>query len=71
MHELTQGEIERQDFVDSAVFELIQVLNPTSQAIEWNIEVIAEVRECVQEWLVDKLQVCDEMAFYPYIELEE
>lgn len=68
MQELADKQIERQDFVDTAVFELIRALNPTSTVIEWNIEMISEVRENIRCWLVEKLKICDEMSFYPYVE---
>ena len=65
---LTQQQIERQDFVDNAIFSLIRSVNPSNKEIEWNIEMIGEIRDVVKEWLVDKLSLTTEQEFYPYIE---
>jgi len=35
---LTKKQIERQDFVDNEIYELVQTLNPSGQVIDWNIE---------------------------------
>jgi len=40
--ELTQKQIERQDFVDNSIFALLQTLNTTDKLIDWDIEIIAE-----------------------------
>ena len=65
---LTQQQIAQQDFVDNAIFSLIQVINPSNREIEWDIEMIGEIRDVVKEWLVDKLSLTTEQEFYPYIE---
>jgi hypothetical protein len=64
---MNDGQIKRQDFVDNAVFQLIQDINPTSKDLSWDIEMIGEIRDNVRHWLVERLKVCDEMSFYPYI----
>jgi len=66
--ELTDKQIERQDFVDNAIFNLIQSLNTTDKAIDWNIEMIGEIRDVVAEWMIDRLEITDEQNFYPYVE---
>ena len=43
--ELNQHQIERQDFVDNAIFNLLQSLNPTDKEIQWDIEIIGDVRK--------------------------
>lgn len=68
MKELTNKQIKRQDFVDSSIFELLELLNPSGKEIEWNIEMIGEVRDSIENWLVDRLQLVDSLSFYPYIE---
>lgn len=65
---LTQQQIAQQDFVDNAIFSLIQVINPGNKEIEWDIEMIGEVRGVLREWLVDKLKLTTEQEFYPYLE---
>lgn len=67
MNELTNEQIERQDSVDSSIFELVQLLNPSNREIEWNIEMIGEIRDCIEEWLVEHLRVTSREAFYPYM----
>ena len=66
--ELSDEQISRQDFVDNAVFQLIQDINPTSKELSWDIEMIGEIRDNIRYWLVERLKICEEMTFYPYIE---
>lgn len=66
MSELTEEQIKRQDFVDNRIFELVNELNPIQTEIDWDIEMIGEVRECVQNFLIDKFSISEE-DFYPFI----
>jgi hypothetical protein len=68
MKELTDKQIQRQDFVDNAIFDLIQSLNTTDKAINWNIEMIGEIRDVIAEWMTERLNITDEQNFYPYAE---
>lgn len=68
MDDLTDAQLRRQDSVDNAIFGLIQSLNPSGKEVAWDIEMISEVRETIQHWLVDQLEQCNEQTFYPYIE---
>jgi len=68
MKELTDNQIERQDFVDNAIFNLIQSLNTTDKAINWDIEMIGDIRDVIAEWMVERLKITDEQNFYPYLE---
>jgi hypothetical protein len=65
--ELTDEQIKRQDFVDNAVFDLICKINPADKNLKWNIEMIGEIRDDIRYWLVERLKVCEEITFYPYI----
>ena len=65
--ELTGQQIERQDFVDNAIFNLINELIPSDKEMEWDIEFIGVVRDAIQTRLVEK-GICSEQEFYPYIE---
>lgn len=67
MKTLTKKQLERQDFVDNAIFELIQTLNPTDEEIEWDIDFIGEIRDVIQSQFVD-MEICDEQTFYPNID---
>ncbi len=64
--ELTKNQIERQDFVDNTIFELLQTLNPTKEYFDWDIEMIAEIRDTIQHYIINKTK-CSEQEFYPYI----
>jgi len=65
---LTQQQIAQQDFVDNTIFSLIQVINPGNKEIEWDMEMIGEIRDVLKEWLVDKFNLTTEQEFYPYSE---
>ena len=67
MRELTKGEISRQDFVDNEIYQLIQQVNPTSEEIEWDIEMIGDVRDVIERWLIKNLELCNKQTFYPSI----
>jgi len=68
--ELTNAQVNRQDFVDNQCYELICTLcKPIDGEIEWDIELISLVRDAVQQVLVDILELMTEMEFYPYVEL--
>ncbi len=65
MKELTDKQIDRQDFVDNAIFSLIRSVNPSNKEIEWDIEIIGEIRDVVKEWLIIKLRITEEQEIYP------
>jgi len=69
MRELTTHEIERQDHVDNAIYQLLQELCPSEREVAWNIEMISDIRERIRHWLVEQYGLIDEMTFYPYIEV--
>ena len=64
MIELQEKILTRQDFVDNSIFELINNLNPSYENIEWNTEMIGEVRDVISRWLVENLKYCKEEEFY-------
>ncbi len=64
--ELNKIQIERQDFVDNTIFELLQTLNPTKELFDWDIKMIADIRDTIQHYIIDKTS-CSEQEFYPYI----
>lgn len=65
--ELTKQQIERQDFVDNAIYELLNDVCPTDKHLDWDIELIGNVRDAIQTQLV-KRDLCSEQEFYPYLE---
>lgn len=64
--ELSDRQIERQDFVDNTIYELVNELIPSDKEMEWDIETIGEVRDSIKKILVER-QICTEQEFYPYI----
>lgn len=68
MKELTDKQIDRQDFVDNAIFHLVQAVNPTDRSIEWDIEMISEIRNVIREWIIKRMKITDEQTFYPYLD---
>lgn len=68
MKSLTYLETSRQDYVDGEILKLIQTLNPTDISIRWDIEMIGDVRDVIEDWIVAKLKLCTEKDFYPFIE---
>jgi hypothetical protein len=65
MENFTEDQIKRQDFVDNQIFDLVNLLIPSKGKIEWNIEMIGDIRDTIQHWLVDQYQIVDELEFYP------
>lgn len=65
MEKLTKDQIIRQDFVDNQIYDLVKRLIPSTREIEWDIEMIADIRDTVQHWLVDQYKIVDELEFYP------
>ena len=65
MQKFTEDQIKRQDFVDNQIYDLVKRINPSKREIEWDIEMIADVRYTIQHWLVDKHKIVDELEFYP------
>ena len=65
MQNLSEGQLKRQDFVDNQIYDLVKQLIPSTREIEWNIEMIADIRDTIQYWLVDKYKIVDELGFYP------
>lgn len=62
MNKLIREDIERQDFVDNEIYELINQLNPTSKNI-------ARTRDLLKEVYVDEMNICTEFEFYPFMKI--
>ncbi len=65
MEKLTDDQINRQDFVDNGIFDLVKRLIPPTKEIAWDIAMIADIRDTIQHWLVDRYKIADELEFYP------
>ena len=71
MSQLTQQQIDRQDFIDNQIFDLFNNLLPPQKQIKWNIELIGNIRDVFKQEIVDRLKIADENTFYPYIEINK
>jgi len=65
MRNLSDEELKRQDFVDNEIYDLLKRLIPSTRVIDWDIEMIGDIRDTIQHWLVDKYKIVDELEFYP------
>jgi len=65
MRDFTEDQLKRQDFVDNQIYDLVKRLTPSKREIEWDIEMIADIRDTIQHWLVDKYKIVIEFEFYP------
>ena len=65
MEKLKEDQIKRQDFVDNQIYDVVRRLIPSEREIEWDIEMIADIRDTIQHWLVDRYKIVDELDFYP------
>ena len=67
MNDLTREQLQRQDFVDNSIFELMQSLISSGQELAWDIDMVGEIRDCIETWLVERLEIQDSQSFYPHI----
>jgi hypothetical protein len=65
MQNFNDEQLKRQDFVDNQIYDLLNRLIPSAREIEWNIEMIGDIRDTIQYWLVDQYKIVDELEFYP------
>ena len=68
MRELTEEQIRRQDLVDNAIYQLIQIVSPDDKNIEWDISMIGDVRDVIREWIVEIMKITDEQTFYSFLD---
>jgi hypothetical protein len=65
MQNVSEEQLKRQDFVDNQIYDLVNLLIPSTREIEWDIEMIADIRDTIQYWLVDRYKIVNELEFYP------
>lgn len=65
MPDLSNSHFSRQDFIDNSIHELINKLNPTQKQIPWNIELIGEIRDALENIIVNKLNLCSQKNSIP------
>lgn len=66
----TEQETDRQDRVDNAIFNAIEEITPIGY-LQWDMELIAEVREVIMDYVVNKKKWMTEQQFYPYRETDK
>jgi len=65
---LTDAELERNDYIHNEIFDLINRLNPAGTELEWDISIIAEIADDIEDYLVAK-GICTAKEFSPYREI--
>lgn len=53
--------------MDGEIYELLRSINPTDKDFDWDIEMIGDIRDTIQHYIIQKTN-CSEQEFYPYIE---
>jgi hypothetical protein len=66
--ELTKQQLERQDFVDNAIHDLIRTVAPVGANIPWDIKLIGSIRDIIESQLCHETNLMTEQEFYPYLE---
>lgn len=77
-NELTLNQIQRQNFVDNEIFNLVKRLIPEKYDIEldWNIQWISDLRINIENKIIEILEIDNnidkfEMEFYPFLNEEK
>jgi hypothetical protein len=65
MEKLTKDQIKRQDFVDNQIHDLVKRLNPSTREIEWNIEMIGDIRDTIQHCFSINIKLSMSWNFIP------
>ena len=61
---LTQRQIEQQEFVDDAIYELLN--NLAGKELEWDTELIGRVRDCISAEFTER-GFMSQKELYPWI----
>lgn len=69
--ELTQEQIDRQDEVANACYELLVELAPKDSNIPWDMECLGEIINAAQEVICDKMKLMHPSEFYPWVAEDE
>ncbi|WP_461257544.1 hypothetical protein [Treponema sp. R80B11-R83G3] len=57
--------INRQDFVDNVINDMIVSLSSTTKKLQWNIKVISDIRGILTSYFIEELRLCADEEFYP------
>lgn len=71
--QLTDKQIEQQDFVDNAILNMVNELSGGDKDVEWDSEFGGPIRDMIWDWLVAKghKKESEEIEWYPYIPHEQ
>lgn len=67
MEELSQEQIDRQDEVANACYELLVGLAPKDSNIPWDLEAIGEIINAAQEVICGQFKLMHPKEFYPWV----
>jgi hypothetical protein len=56
MRNFTEDQLKRQDLVDNQIYDLVKRLIPARSEIEWDIEMIGDIRDAIQHWPIRRCQ---------------
>jgi len=62
MQNLSKEETKRQDFVDNEIYDFVKRVFPSKREMEWKIEMIGDIRDTIQYWLVDRFKIVNELS---------
>jgi len=63
--EFTEEELKQHNFIDNSIMELINIVNPSPENIEYDDYIVEKVRITLIDIFSKDLQLCTEKAFYP------
>jgi hypothetical protein len=63
--EFSKEELERQNYIDNSIMNLINMVNPTKLEILYDRNIVAKVRYALIEIFSKDLQICTDSALYP------
>jgi hypothetical protein len=63
--EFSREELDKQDFIDNSIMELLNKVNPSEMTLYYNGNIVAKIRDALIEIFTKDLSLCTERAFYP------
>jgi hypothetical protein len=65
MQNFTEDQINQQDFVDNEIYDLVKRLIPSKNEIEWDIEMIGDIRDTINIGLSKNIRSLMNWNFIP------
>jgi DNA polymerase sigma len=63
--EFSKKELDRQDFVDNSIMDLINKLNPTAEEIKYDAHFVSKICLALVDIFTNDLHLCTDREFYP------